>query len=113
MVGLPLAVIECVYGIRPPVPASVVVLLPSFWILGRVSICSVRKDVSGVVGDNVKNHVDPMLVSSFDEIAKFFPRPEMRIDIEKILDTVAVVCRLECDLTKDGAHPERGHAQAL
>ena len=109
----PLAVIERVYGIRPAVPARVVVLLPSFWILRRVSICSVCEDVPGMMGDNVKNHLDPLLVRGFDESAKIFPRSEVRVDIKKVLDTVAVVGRLERDLAEGGAHPERGHSQAL
>ena len=43
-----------------------------------------------------------MLVGGVDEVAEILPRPEMRIDVEEILDTVAVIaCELECGLAED------------
>jgi hypothetical protein len=47
-----------------------------------------------------------MLVGEIDEVAEVLPRPEVRIDIEEVLDTVAMVARrLECNLAEDRNSP--------
>ena len=66
-----------------------------------------------VVGDNVENDVDSMIVGSLHEITQFRACPKMRVDIKKILDTVAVIAGFEWDLAKDGTHPQRSYAKAL
>ena len=39
------------------------------------------------------------------KVAELLARPEMRIDVEEVLDAVAVVARLESDLPKDWTDP--------
>jgi len=46
-----------------------------------------------------------------DEIAELLARAEVRIDVEKVLNPVAVVARLERDLPEDRADPQGGDAE--
>src|SRR5262249_30493640 len=71
----------------------------------------VAEDVAGVVGNDVENDVDPLLVGGLHKVAELLARPEMRIDVEEVLDAVAVVARLEWDLPEDRADPESGDAE--
>ena len=71
----------------------------------RVAIRIVGENVAGVVGDNIENDVNPLLVGGLDEVAKLRPCPEMRIYVEKVLDAVAVIARLEGNLSEDRADP--------
>jgi hypothetical protein len=68
----------------------------------RVAVRGVAEDVAGVVGNDVKNDVDPLLVGGLDEVAELLARTEMRIDVEEVLDAVAVIARLEGDLPEMG-----------
>src|SRR5262249_1462694 len=77
----------------------------------RVAVRGVSKDIAGVMGDDVQNDVDSMLVRSRDEVAELLARPEMRIDVEEVLDAVAVVARLERHLPEYRADPQGGDAQ--
>src|SRR5205807_609361 len=59
-------------------------------------------------------HVDAVLVGGVDEIAEVLPRPEVPIDVEEVLDTVAMIaCGLERDLAEDRAHPEGSDAKTF
>ena len=56
----------------------------------------------------------PCSWASVDEVAEVLARSEVWVDVEEVLDAVTVVARrLECDLAKDRAHPERGDAETL
>ena len=77
----------------------------------RVAIRIVGEDVAGVVGDDVEDDVDPLLVGGLDEVAELLACPEMRIHVEEVLDAVAVVARLEGDLPEDRADPQGGDAE--
>jgi hypothetical protein len=88
--------VEALHDVRLAVPTGVVVRLSSVWISDRVTVRGVSEHVPGVVGDDVQDHVDAVLVGGVDEIAEVLPRPEVRIDVEEVLDTVAMVtCGLE------------------
>src|SRR5262245_66090626 len=88
--------------------------LPGVWIPDRVTVCRVGEHVAGVVGDDIEDHVNAVLMGEIDKVAEVLARAEVRIDVEKVLDAVAVVGRrLECDLAKDRAHPERSDAETL
>jgi hypothetical protein len=69
----------------------------------HVTIRSVGKDIAGMVGDDVEDDVDPLLVGGLDEVAELLPCPEMRIDIEEVLNAVAVVARLEPTAPEGGS----------
>ena len=108
------AVVETVHGVRLAVPARIVVRLSGAGILDRVTVRGVSEHVAGVVRDDVEDHIDALLVGGVDEVAEVLARPEMWVDVEEVLDAVTVVARrLECDLAKDRAHPERGDAETL
>src|SRR4029453_2167953 len=107
-------VVKTLHGVRLAVPARIVVRLSGARIADRVTVRCVSEHVAGVVRNDVEDHIDAVLVGRVDEVAEVLPRPEMRIDVEEVLDTVTVVARrLECDLAKDWAHPERGDAETL
>ena len=77
----------------------------------RVAIRIVGEDVAGVVGDDVENDVNPLLVGGLDEVAELLACPEMRVHVEEVLDAVAVVARLEGDLPEDRADPQGGDSE--
>jgi len=77
----------------------------------HVAVRGVGEHVAGVVGNDVEDDVDPLLVGGPDEVTELLARSEMRIDVEEILDTVAVVARLERDLPEDRADPQGGDAE--
>src|SRR5262249_30714703 len=60
---------------------------------------------------DVEEDVDPLLVRGPDKLAELRAGPEVRIDVEEVLDPVAVVARLERDLPEDGADPQRGDTE--
>src|SRR5262249_7634232 len=104
-------VVEALDGVRLAVPARVVVPLARSRVVRRVAVRGVSEDVAGVVGDDVEDDVDPLLVRGPDKVAELRARPEMRIQIEEVLDPVAVVGRLERDLPEDGADPQGSDAE--
>ena len=63
------------------------------------------------MSDDVEDDVDTLFVGGLDEVAELLASPEMRIDVEEVLDAVAVVARLEGDLAEDRADPQRGDAE--
>src|SRR5215470_9110851 len=100
--GSTVAIVKAVYGVRLTVPSWIVVDLPGVWIPDRVTVCRVGEHVAGVVGDDIEDHINVVLMGEIDKVAKILPRAEVRIDIEKVLDAVAVVARrLECNLAED------------
>ena len=64
-----------------------------------------------MVGDDVEDDVDALLVGGPDEVAELLARAEVRVDVEEVLDAVAVVARLERDLAERRADPQRGDAE--
>ena len=48
-----------------------------------------------------------------DRATQVVARAEVRVDVEEVLDPVAVVGVLRRHLLEDGADPDRGDAQAL
>src|SRR5262245_14362640 len=112
--GSTVAIVKAVYGVRLTVPSWIVVDLPGVWIAHRVAVCRVGEHVAGVVGDDIEDHVNAVLMGEVDKGAEVLARTEVRIDVEKILDPVSVVARwLECDLAEDRAYPQRRDAKAF
>src|SRR5215475_16053127 len=112
--GSTVAIVKAVYGVRLTVPSWIVVDLPGVWIADRVTVCRVGEHIAGVVGDDIEDHVDAVLMSEVDKVAEVLARTEVRIDIEKILDAVTVVARcLECDLAEDRAYPQSRDAETF
>src|SRR5262249_30634322 len=70
-------VVEALDGVRLAVPARVVVPLTRGWVVRRVAVRGVSEDVAGVVGDDVEDDVDPLVVRGLDELAELLARPEM------------------------------------
>src|SRR5208282_1297960 len=110
---LTVTIIEPTHGVTIPIPARIVVALAGVGIVGQITIGVVSKDISRVVGDDVENDVDSMIVGSLHEITQFLACPKMRVDIKKVLDTVAVIAGFERDLAKDRTNPQRSYAKAL
>src|SRR5579864_844023 len=105
------AVVEALDGVTLAVPARVIADSTRSRIVHRVAVWGVGEDVPGVVGNDVEDHVHPLLVGGLDEFAELRARPEMWVDVEEVLDAVAVVSRLKRDLPEDGADPEGGDAK--
>ena len=107
----PVAVVEARDGVGPAVPARVVVPPSRGRVVRRVAVGVIGEDVAGVVGNDVEDDVDALLVGGLDEVAELLARAEVRVHVEEVLDAVAVVARLECDLAERRADPQRGDAQ--
>ena len=75
------AVVKALYGVRVAVPARIVVVLPGVWIPNRVPVRGVIEYIAGVVGDDIEDHVDAVLVGEINEVAEVLPRPEVWIDV--------------------------------
>jgi hypothetical protein len=99
---LTVTIIEPAHGVTISIPARIVVALAGVGIVDQITISAVSKDISRVVGDDVENDVDSMIVGNLHEIAQFLARPKMGVDIKKILDTITVIAGFERDLAKTG-----------
>jgi hypothetical protein len=111
--GLAVTIIEPPYAVSLPIPARIVICPAGVGIVDQIAIRIVGEDVSGVVGDNIKNHVDLMLVGGLNKIAQILARPEVRVDIKKVLDAITVVARLKRNLAKNRTDPQRTDTQPL
>ena len=105
------AVIEPGDRVRLAVPARIVEPASRAGIARRVAVRGVGENISGMVSDDIEDHVDPLLVSRPDQIPERRPRAEVRVHVEEILDPVPVIGRLEGELSKDRADPQGGDAQ--
>ncbi len=65
-----------------------------------------------MVVDDVEQDVDSPLVRLVDHVAQVLPGPEARIDVEEVLNAVAVIRGEVRPLLEDGPDPQRGHPQA-
>src|SRR5581483_4375043 len=97
--GVAAGVIESLHRIDLPIP-------------GWISV-AVRENVSGVIQDDVLDHVDSMRVRRGHEFAEIIACAKVRIDIKEVLYPVAVVGLLKSDLLEYGTDPDRGDAHAL
>src|SRR5262249_28780297 len=98
---------------RLPIPARIVVGLAIAGALHRIPIGFVAENIPCMVGNDIEYYVYSIRMSSLNEITQFFSRAEVRIDIQKVLNAVSVIARLGRNLEKDGAYPQRSHAQTL
>src|SRR5262249_1992599 len=69
--------------------------------------------VAGMVEDDVQDDPHSPGVGRVDEVDQVPPRAEAGIDVEEVLDRVAVVGVEVAPLLEDRAHPEAGDAEAL
>ncbi len=65
-----------------------------------------------MVQDDIENHVYAVGVRRLHQRAQILAAAEVRIDLQEILHSVAVIRRLEGHLLEDGPDPDRGHPQA-
>jgi hypothetical protein len=66
------------------------------------------------MGDDIEDHVNAVLMGEIDKVAEVLARAEVRIDVEKVLDTVAMVARgLEGNLAEDRTYPQSRDAEAF
>src|SRR5262249_9801203 len=107
-----IAVVETLDGVSLAIPARVVVPLARSRVACRVAVRGVGEDAAGVVGDDVEDDVDALLMGGLDKVAELRPCPEMRIHVKEVLDPVAMVARLERDLPEDRADPQGGDAES-
>ena len=80
--------------------------------MGCVPIRGISEDIAGVVGNDVENDVDSLLVCGLNKVAKLFSCPEVRIHVEKVLNSVTVIARLERHLSENRADPKGSDAEA-
>ena len=69
--------------------------------------------VAGVVGDDVEDDAQAAGVRVLAQVDEILARAEPRIDLEEVLDAVAVEGVEPGPLLEDRADPQRGHAEAL
>ena len=94
------------------VPAPVPKRVPAAGV-GRSELPARVKPVrTGVVEDHIEQHPKPSLVCLSDELDQVFAGAESRIDVEEVLDPVAVVGVQMPALPEDRAEPDRGDAEA-
>src|SRR5262249_22753216 len=108
---LTVAVVEALDGVGPAVPARIVVPAPRSRVVGHVAVRVITEDIPRMMSDDVENDVDALLVGGLDEVAELFPRAEVGVHVEEILDAIAVVARLEGDLAEWRANPQGGDAK--
>ena len=99
-------------GIWIPVPSRIKIGRSTIGTIAHIAIGVIGEEISRVVGDDVENDVDSVIVGSLNEVTQFLACPKMGVDIEEILDTVAVIGGFKRDLAKNGAHPQGTDAQA-
>ena len=80
-------------------------------VVGCVPIRGIGEDIAGVVGNDVENDVDSLLVCGLNKVAKLFSCPEVRIHVEKVLNSVTVIARLERHLSENRADPKGSDAE--
>ena len=93
--------------IGPAIPARI------HAVIGRITVCGVRKYRPGVVQNHIQNHVDAVRMGSGDQLAQVFAAAETRLDVEKILRRVAVIGFGVARLLEYRTDPQRGHAEAF
>lgn len=69
--------------------------------------------ITCVVEDNIQNNVNPVSVSGPDKCSQIFPLTEMRIDIQKVLNAIPMICVLKFHLFEHGTDPNGGHTQTF
>src|SRR6266446_391625 len=101
-------IVEPSYGVRTSVPT---------WIrppIGRyIAVGSVAKHIASVIQDDIENHIDLMPMGRFHHLHEVRTGAKMRVDIEEIVNPVAVVGVVEGNLLKDRTDPYRRHPQTL
>lgn len=71
----------------------------------------VAKHIAGMIQDDVEDDTDAQSVRGLDEPAKVPAAPEVRVDLEKVLNAVSVVRLVGPDLLEDRADPDRRDAE--
>jgi hypothetical protein len=104
------AVVESGDPVRLAIPARISEITAA-GVVGGITVGGVGEDVAGVVRNHIEDDENPLLVRGADEVAKFFAGAEVRVDVQEVLYPVAVVARLEGDLSEWRTDPERGHAE--
>ena len=97
-------IVETSYRVWTPVPARIHSSSGS-----AIAIGIVAKHIANVVQDNVKNHIDPSSMGRFHHLHQVCTRAEMGIDLEEIVNPVAVVGIVEGNLLEDGTDPYGSH----
>src|SRR5262249_10169147 len=69
--------------------------------------------VAGVVEDDVQDDAHPSSMGGVHQVDRVPPRAEVGIDVEEVLDRVAVVGVGMASLLEDRADPEAGDAETL
>ena len=73
-------------------------------------------DVGGMVDDHVEVDLQPQPVRAGDEVGEVLVRAQMRVDVEEVLDPVAVIGRavaLDRLLAERRRHPQRGEPEVF
>lgn len=78
-----------------------------------VHVIPVEPVVAAVVVDYVDHHIHAPIVGGIHQIPEVLPGAEAGVDVQKVLDAVAVVGLQICPLPPGGIQPEGGDAQIL
>ncbi len=71
---------------------------------GRI-VLVVTEHIARMIQDDIENDADPHRMPIVHQASKVVSRAEVRIHIEEVLNTVAMVAVVCVDLLKDGADP--------
>jgi len=77
------------------------------------SILGIEPVASGVVEDYVQDNAHAGIMSRSHQIGQVSPASKSGIDIQEVLNCIAVIAVLMGSLSEDGAEPKRRHSQVL
>ena len=101
-------IVETSHRVWMPVPARIHAAIGS-----SIAVGIVAKHIASVIHNDIKNHIDAGSMGRFHHLHQVGPRAEMRVDLEEIVNPVAVVGIVEGHLLEDGTDPYGGHPETL
>ena len=101
-------IVETSHRVWLPVPARIHAPIGS-----AIAARSVAKHIASVIEDDVENHINTSSMGRFHHLHQVCTRAEMGIDLEEIVNPVAVVGIVEGHLLEDGTDPYGSDPETL
>jgi hypothetical protein len=101
-------IVEASHCVWMSVPARIHVPMGSSIAVGMVA-----KHITSVVQNDVENDIDVGSMGRFHQLHQISPRAEMRVNLEEIVNPVAMVGIVKGNLLEDGTDPYGGHPETL
>src|SRR5262245_27987263 len=101
-------IMETSHRVWTPVPARL--HAPSG---SSIAVGIVAKHITSVIQDDVENDIDAGSMGRFHHLYQVCTRAEMRVDLEEIVNPIAVVGIVKGNLLEDGTDPYGGHPETL